>query len=139
MPNPRFTRDQVDQAIQHVIDHGAVDRAQTVRYTVVFQAAGLDPPQDLYADGEGDLVTIFMKSFHDRCIEQGFPPLDSLVVHVTGKREGLPGSGYFKVNHQADPFSERGDADSITAAYDFWMRQKAEVRSWGDDYRKRHS
>jgi hypothetical protein len=86
----RFDDSQVDRAIQHVIDHGAVDRANTIRYTAVFLAAGMDPPQDLHKGNEGDIVTAFMKRFHDRCIERELPPLDSLVVHVAGSRETIP-------------------------------------------------
>jgi hypothetical protein len=86
----RFTQEQVDAAIDFVIADRAVDRAQTVRYTAVFDAAGLPHPQDLHLGGDSDVVTAFMKAFHDRCIERGLPPLDALVVHVagTGRRAG---------------------------------------------------
>jgi hypothetical protein len=41
---PVFTVDQVDAAIDFVINGHAIDRAQTVRYTAVFETAGLPAP-----------------------------------------------------------------------------------------------
>jgi hypothetical protein len=89
-----------------VIKHGAEDRGITRSYSLVFDAAGMRPPQDPYFGGDGHLVTAFMKRFHDRCIERGLPPLDALVVHVAGSRRDRPGAGYFQVNGFADPFRE---------------------------------
>lgn len=135
---PAFTDDQVDAAIAFVIADRAIDRAQTVRYTAVFEAAGLQPPQELHLGGDSDVVTAFMKAFHDRCRVRGLPPLDALVVHVAGGREGRPGGGYFKVNGHVDPFAERSNAsaDEVLAAHTFWESQIAEVRSWGVQRRR---
>jgi len=91
----------------------------------------MPPPQELHAGGEGDLVTTFMKAFHDRCIARGLPPLDSIVVHVAGLREGKPGIGYFTVNGQVDPFSERATAKAVLRSSTFWEKQQREVRIWG--------
>jgi hypothetical protein len=135
---PRFSEDQVDAAIQHVIDNGAVDRANTIRYTAVFQAAGMEPPQELHRGGDSDLVTAFMKAFHDPCRARTLPPLDALVVHVAGLREGHPGAGYFSVNGYVDPFGERGSAEDVALASGFWVGQVNECRAWGVEYRKRH-
>jgi len=135
---PRFTPEQLDIAIDYVIEHGAVDRARTIRYTAVFEAASLPAPQDLHAGGEGDLVTTFMKAFHDRCVERDLPPLDSIVVHVAGPREGRPGKGYFTVNNQADPFSEKATAEAVVTATNFWENQQGVVRAWGTRHRKGH-
>ena len=88
--------EDVDTAIDFVIRSGAEDRGQTISYSRVFEAAGLPPPQDLHFGGESQLVTLFMERFHFRCKERALPPLDSLVVHVAGKRTGFPGSGYFR-------------------------------------------
>jgi len=74
-----------------------------VYYTQVFAAANLPAPQLLHQGGESELVTRFMKAFHDACTAAGLPPLDSLVVHVAGTRGGFPGAGYFAVNGWADP------------------------------------
>lgn len=133
-----FTDEQVDVAIDFVIENRAIDRAQTVRYTAVFEAAGLPAPQDLHLGGDSDVVTAFMKAFHDRCIARRLPPLDSLVVHVAGGREGRPGGGYFRVNGHADPFAERSSAsaEAVLAAHAFWEAQKEEVRAWGVDRRR---
>ena len=111
----------------------------TVRYTAVFEAAGLPPPQELHLGGDSDAVTAFMKAFHDRCIERELPPLDSLVVHVGGQREGKPGAGYFRVNEHVDPFAERSSAraEEVIAAHNFWEAQKGEVRAWGVEQRRR--
>lgn len=130
---PAFTVDQVDAAIDFVINGHAIDRAQTVRYTAVFEAAGLPPPQDLHLGGDSDMVTAFMKAFHDRCIERSLPPLDSLVVHVAGGREGRPGAGYFRVNGHVDPFAERvtASAEAVVAAHAFWEAQVELVKAWG--------
>lgn len=135
---PRFTPSQVDDAIRHVIEYGAQDRAKTIRYTEVFVAAGMDPPQDLHLGGDGDVVTAFMKAFHDRCREISLPPLDSLVVHVAGVREGHPGKGYFAVNGHIDPFGQSGNADQVTSAFAFWDAEKRTSRTWGDEYRRGH-
>ena len=133
-----FTREQVDTAIDFVIDHSAIDRARTVRYTAVFEAAGLPPPQELHLGGDSDAVTAFMKAFHDRCITRGLPPLDALVVHVAGGREGSPGGGYFRVNGHADPFAERpiASAEAVVVAHAFWESQKDEVKTWGVQRRR---
>jgi hypothetical protein len=88
-----LTDDQVDAAIDCVIENGAVDRGVTVNYTRVFGAAGLPPPQDLHLGGDSQLVTHLMERFHYRCRDRGLPPLDALVVHVAGPREGKPGGG----------------------------------------------
>jgi hypothetical protein len=134
-----FTDDEVDKAIDFVIQNRAIDRAQSVRYTAVFEAAGLSPPQDLHLGGDSDIVTAFMKTFHDRCVARGFPPLDSLVVHVAGAREGRPGAGYFRVNGHVDPFAEHStaSAEQIVAAHAFWETQKDEVKAWGVQRRRR--
>jgi len=65
-------------AIDFVIENRAIDRAQTVRYIAVFEAAGLPPPQDLHLGGDSGVVTAFMKAFHDRCLARDLLPLDSL-------------------------------------------------------------
>jgi len=74
-----------------------------------------------------------MKAFHDRCIERRLPPLDALVVHVAGEREGKPGGGYFRLNGHADPFSKGSGAsvEALIAAHALWERQKEEVKEWG--------
>lgn len=132
-----FTTDQVDAAIDLVVE-AAKDRAQTVSYTRVFGAGGLPAPQDLHQSAESQLVTDFMKAFHDRCIERELPPLDSLVVHVASPREGKPGGGYFKVNGFRDAFSDKTPPEQMVAAYGFWERQVAECKSWGIAERRRH-
>lgn len=134
-----FTDQQVDTAIDFVIDTRAIDRSQTVRYTAVFEAAGLEPPQELHRGGDSDVVTAFMKAFHNRCVARELPPLDSLVVHVAGGREGTPGAGYFRVNGHVDPFGERstGSAEEVVEAHAFWAAQQQEVKAWGDRRRRR--
>jgi len=120
-----------------VIAHGAIDRAQTVRYSAVFEAAGLSPPQDLHLGGDSDVVTAFMKAFHDRCVERDLPPLDALVVHVAGSREGRPGAGYFRVNGQSDPFADSiASAEAVVAASALWNQQKSKVKAWGTRHRR---
>ncbi len=133
-----FSEDEVDRAIDFVVEDRAIDRAQTVRYTAVFEAAGLPPPQDLHLGGDSDVVTAFMKAIHDRCLARGMPPLDSLVVHVAGAREDRPGAGYFRVNGHVDPFSERStaSAEQMIAALAFWEAQKNEVKAWGVQRRR---
>lgn len=138
MSEPWFQPSQVDDAIEHVIQHGAINRATPIRYTAVFEAARLPQPRDLHAGGEGDHVTMFMKAFHDRCIERGLPPLDSIVVHVAGARSGQPGVGYFTVNNERDPFGERATAPQQIGAIGFLQRQQAEVARWGAEYRREH-
>jgi hypothetical protein len=51
-----------------------------------------------------------MERLHFRCIERALSPLDSLVVHVAGKRRDFPGSGYFRINEQTDPLNGRSSA-----------------------------
>jgi hypothetical protein len=120
--------EDVDAAIDFVIRNGAQDRGQTISYSRVFEAAGLPPPQDLHFGGESQLVTLFMERFHFRCMERALPPLDSLVVHVAGQRTSFPGSGYFRINKQVDPLSERATASQQARATTFWETQKIE---WG--------
>lgn len=109
-----------------------------MRYTAVFEAAGLPPPQELHQGGDSDAVTAFMKSFHDRCLERRLPPLDSLVVHVAGSREGRPGAGYFRVNGHVDPFAERSSAsaEKVIAAHQCWEEQRERVKAWGIERRR---
>lgn len=52
-----FSVQQVDAAIEFVVNDRAIDRAQTVRYTAVFDAAEMPRPQDLHADGDSAIVT----------------------------------------------------------------------------------
>ncbi len=137
MAVPRdVTDEQVDAAIDYVIENGAVDRAQTVAYTRVFHAAGLPPPQDLHHGGESQLVTRLMERFHYRCRDRGLPPLDSLVVHVAGAREGRPGAGYFRVNGYKDPFGEYASAEKVMEAFVFWDKERERCRAWGDQRRR---
>jgi len=133
-----FTEEDVDRAIDFVIDSRAIDRAQTVRYTAVFEAAGLPPPQDLHQGGDSAAVTVFMKSFHDRCLARGLPPLDSLIVHVAGSREGRPGAGFFRVNGHVDPFAEHSTASAkkVIEAHAFWDGQREAVKAWGIERRR---
>jgi hypothetical protein len=89
--------------IDYVVENGATDRGQTVAYTRLFEAAGLPAPRDLHAGGESEAVSRFMERLHYRCRERNLPPLDALVVHVAGGREGQPGAGYVGVNGLKDP------------------------------------
>ena len=128
----QFTDGRVDAAIAYVIRHGAENRASLVHYTLVFTEAGMPAPQELHHGGESELVTRFMKAFHDRCVSRHLPPLDSLVVHVAGERGGVPGAGYFKVNNRPDPYG-RGATESDTAQSGaFLQRQRESCRRWGD-------
>jgi hypothetical protein len=78
-----------------------------------------------------------MERFHYRCRERGLPPLDALVVHVAGTREGRPGSGYFRVNGHKDPFGERASAEKVMQAFTFWEGELQRCRTWGDRRRRR--
>jgi hypothetical protein len=134
-----ITEEQVDAAIDYTIRNGAEDRGQTVSYSRVFEAAGLPPPQELHQGGDSQIVTAVMERFHFRCRARELPPLDALVVHVAGAREGKPGGGYFRVNGFKDPFGERATAEQVMAAYAFWEEQVRDCRRWGDDHRRRRS
>jgi hypothetical protein len=123
--------EDVDTAIDFVIRNGAEDRGLTISYSRVFEAAGLPPPQDLHFGGESHLVTLFMGYLHRRCLERGLPPLDSLIVHVAGRRSGFPAPGYFRINEQVDPLSERTTATQQTQATAFRQAQIEECRDWG--------
>lgn len=136
MRAPSYNEHDIDTAIDFVIDNAAVDRAQTVSYSRVFEAAGLPAPQELHQGGESQLVTAVMERFHTRCSDRVLPPLDSLVVHVAGAREGKPGAGYFRVNGFKDPFGERASAEQTVAAFRFWEQQVTECRRWGDQHRR---
>jgi hypothetical protein len=50
------TTEQVDAAIDFVIENAAIDRAQTVSYTRVFAAAGLPHPQDLHRGADNSIL-----------------------------------------------------------------------------------
>jgi hypothetical protein len=126
-----FTPEQVDAAIDFVVDHRAVDRAMTVRYTAVFDAAGPPHPQDLHLGGDSETVTRFMEDFHRRCRARGLRPLDALVVHVAGSREGMPGVGYFRVNGFKDPRALRTSPEDAIAATRFWEDEVDQVKQWG--------
>lgn len=89
MGDTEFTTDQVDRAIDHVIDNGACNNGSTIHYSLVFAAAGLAAPQELHNGGDSHLVSKFMEAFHHRCVERDLPPLDALVVHVAGTRRRL--------------------------------------------------
>lgn len=139
MPQPTrhdFDDAQVDLAIQTVADQGAKDRGQTVSYSRVFEAAGLPAPQLLHQGSESHLVTEFMKAFHDRCLDRDLPPLDSLVVHVAGQRQGWPGAGYFKVNGLQDPKADRASAEDQVKATIFWESEKDQCKRWGTAERR---
>src|SRR5271166_3215157 len=136
MSEPRFTPTDVDRAIGYVIEHGTISSSQRISYAAVLLAGGLEPPLDLVDGRESLLVTAFMLAFHERCINRSLPPLDALIVHVTGRREGYPGSGYFLVNNQPDPFFGGGDPQAVIDAIEFWDGQRDRVRRWGDAYRR---
>jgi hypothetical protein len=125
-----FNEEQVDAGIDAIIER-AKDRGQTIRYSAVFAAAGLPEPQQLHQGAESQLVTDFMKAIHDRCMQRGLPPLDSLVVHVAGPRQSWPGGGYFKVNGLADPLQQRISAADQVKATRFWEDQKEQCKEWG--------
>lgn len=126
-----FSQEQVDDAITHVIKQGAENNGAKTYYSLAFSAAGLPAPQDLHNGGESHLVTEFMEAFHRRCLERALPPLDSLVVHIGGPRRGQPGAGYFRVNGQPDPFSNRTSPTKARDAGVFWEQQIGECRTWG--------
>lgn len=130
MAAPTFTQDQVDDAIDYVIEEGAMDRAQTISYSRVFAAAGLAPPRDLHSGGDSHLVTAFMEAFHARCRDRNCPPLDALVVHTAGSRIGEPGVGYYRINGHVDPHG-RGSKEAQGAALTLWDRQRKECEAWG--------
>jgi hypothetical protein len=130
-----FDDTHVEAAIRYV-ERFAEDRAQTVSYTRVFEAAGLPTPQNLHLEGEHSAVGRFMEAFHFRCIDDGLPPLDALVVHVDGDRKGWPGKGYFRVNKLADPLAERGRVEDGLRATQFWNDQKAACERWGKERRR---
>lgn len=132
----RFGVEQVDAAIELVIE-SAKDRGQTVSYSRVFEAGGLPAPQELHRGNDSQLVTDFMKAFHDRCRERDLPQLDSLVVHVAGPREAKPGGGYFKVNGHQDAFSDKTPPERMMEAFSFWKRQVEECKRWGVEARRR--
>jgi len=131
-----FTERNVDAAIDHVARHGAENRASLVHYSLVFEAADIVSPQELHHGGDSEAVTRFMRTFHDRCLERGYPPLDSLVVHVAGGRGGVPGAGYFKVNGQPDPYRRGASADDAFRGGAFLQAQRDECRRWGDARRR---
>ncbi len=131
-----FTRAQVDDAIDYVAREGAYDRAQTRSYSLVFAAAGMPAPQELHQGQESHLVTQFMKAFHDRCRELGYPPLDALVVHVAGERRDWPGAGYFKVNGLDDPLSPKTRPERAVAATRYWEDEKQQCDDWGTRQRR---
>lgn len=135
MSSHDFTLDRVDDAIALVIE-GAKDRGQTTSYSRVFAAGQMPAPQELHHGSESQLVTDFMKAFHDRCLERGLPPLDSLVVHVAGPRQNWPGFGYFKVNGLSDGGGERVREEDMIKATRFWEAQKAECKAWGTSERR---
>jgi hypothetical protein len=132
-----FTDEQVETAIEFVIRHGARDRGQSVAYSRVFKAAGLPAPQDLHHGGDGHLVTDFMEAFHVTCVRNGLPPLDALVVHVAGPRQGFPGAGFFRVNGEPDPLASKATPEEQVAGTRFWERAKDECRRWGRTDRQR--
>jgi len=132
-----FTDDDVDEAIAFVVRHGAENRAHSVYYTQVFEAAGLPAPQVLHQGGETEVVSRFMEAFHFRCIELGYPPLDALVVHVAGQRGDLPGSGYFRVNNLPDPLASRTSPEDAAVAGRFLEQQRQRCAAWGHAHRRR--
>lgn len=131
-----FSEQQVQAAIDFVIEHGAENRGQTVYYTQVFSAAGFPEPQLLHQRGESEFVTRFMKAFHDRCTASGLPPLDSLVVHVAGPRGGFPGRGYFAVNGWADPLDPGTQPSVADRSTRSWQEQQGRCRAWGHGHRR---
>lgn len=133
-----FTEQQVDEAIDYVIHHGAENRGSRVHYTHVFQAAGLPAPQLLHQGDDSQAVTRFMEAFHNRCAARELPPLDALVVHVAGPRGGLPGGGYFRINGQTDPCGRGTSAEAATNATRFWEDQTAQCTTWGHRSRRGH-
>jgi hypothetical protein len=131
-----FSEGQVEAAIAFVVEHGAHDRASTISYSRVFEAAGLPPPRDLHQGGESELVTLFMGRFHHCCREQDLPPLDALVVHVAGPRQNFPGVGYFTVNGLKDPLDEKTTPTQATRATTCWEDQKKKCGAWGVRHRR---
>jgi hypothetical protein len=131
MGETEFTTDQVDTAIDHVIDNGACNNGSTVHYSLVFAAAGLAAPQELHQGGESRVVSDFMEAFHHQCAQRGLPPLDALVVHVAGARKGQPGSGYFRINNLPDPFAQRTPPEQAVEAARFWEQQRRSCATWG--------
>lgn len=131
MGDTEFTRDQVDRAFDHVIDNGACDNGSTIHYSLVFAAAGLAAPQELYNGGDSHLASKFMEAFHHRCVEGELPPLDALIVHVAGTRKGQPGGGYFRINDLPDPFAHRTAPEQVVRAVLLLGGPEAELRKVG--------
>lgn len=138
MDRHTFTDEQVDAAIEYVIEHGATDRASTVSYSRVFSAASMPPPQELHNGGESSLVSSFMERFHYRALELRYPPLDALVVHTAGPRRGEPGVGYYRVNGHVDPHAPSASIESTAAALRLWREQRGECETWGTAVRRGH-
>lgn len=139
MTKQPFTDEQVDLAIAYVIAHCAEDRGKTVSYSLVFAEAGMGLPQDLYVDGNSGIVYAFMEAFHNRChLIDGRPPLDALVVNVTGSLKDKPGGGYFTINGLVNPFSVKTSVrpEAMMKAVDFWEAQIKECYDWGVEHRR---
>jgi len=136
MPGRTFTQDQVDDAIDYVVDEGATDRGQTISYSRVFAAADLAPPQELHNGGDSHLVTALMEAFHYRCSERGCPPLDALVVHTAGSRVGEPGVGYYRINGHVDPHGRSITLEAQAAALNLWQTQREQCETWGTALRR---
>ncbi|MET9225736.1 hypothetical protein [Lentzea sp. NPDC003310] len=131
MDETGFTSEQVDEAIDYVIQNGACNNGSTTTYSLVFAAAGLAAPQELHNGGDSHVVSKFMEAFHHRCVGRGLPPLDALVVHVVGARKGQPGGGYFRINGLPDPFAQRTPPEQVVRAVHFWENQKLSCANWG--------
>ncbi len=132
-----FGTENVDKAIDFVIESLVANGVEIVHYTPMFEAADLPTPQELYHGGDSDALTAVMQAFRDRCVHRGLPPLDSVVVHATSVRSGYPGRGYFRMHGYVDPIEPRPSAsvDKTQAAVGFWKAEQAKVGKWAIDQR----
>ncbi|GGS42575.1 MULTISPECIES: hypothetical protein [Actinokineospora] len=114
-----FTREHVDQAIDHVIQtNGAL-----TNYSQLFSAAGLP-------SADPQVIDEFMTQFHQRCAERGLPPLDALVVHAAGPRRDFPDAAYFRLNNQPDPLIVTATIADKRDATTFWLHQIQTCKLW---------
>ncbi len=130
-----FTEGQVDTAIDAVAEV-AKQRGKNIAYADVFAAAELPPIPEAKGNYEPAEVSEFMEAFHWRCVDRGLPPLDSLVVNVSGPRKNRCGPGYFKINYLDDPFSQRTNLKDAMASTKYAQNEAEECWTWGEIQRK---
>lgn len=126
-----YTPDEVETAIGF-LKHKAIKGAALLTPYMELWDHLQWPSPDVVMSGDPGFANRFMEAILKECVNQGLPPLASLVVRSD---DHYPGAGYFKANGVADPRTATGAARDKALMQ--WSQDHVKVEQWGRVQRRK--